>query len=109
MDSVIGQLKGQFTRHTCVRGQNMPCACTAFEYFAELTVVLFVPSSFFLIVLSIVNRTWCCPILSVIILVINNWTPTLWSSDFVNHLMYMYDYRPNWTPLCLNTIIYNYI
>ena len=46
---------------------------------------------------SIGNRTLCCPILSIIILVINKS-----DSDSVN---YSYDYRPNWTPLGPITII----
>ena len=50
---------------------------------------------------SIGNRTLCCPILSIIILVINKS-----DSDSVN---YSYDYRPNWTPLGPITIIYIFL
>ena len=34
---VIGQLKGQSTRHTCVSGENASCACAVISHFAELT------------------------------------------------------------------------
>lgn len=44
------------------------------------------------------------PIMSVIIVVIKNWNPPFWWSDFVNHLMYQYDYRPNCTTQCPSTI-----
>ena len=38
LDSVIGQLKGQLTRHACVRRQNASCVCAVVSHFAELTV-----------------------------------------------------------------------
>ena len=33
-----------------------------------------------------------------------NWTPAMWSSDFVNH---SYDYKLNWTSLSPVTMIYS--
>ena len=41
LDSVIGQLKGQFTRHACVSGQNASCARANVSHFAELTDFFF--------------------------------------------------------------------
>ena len=41
LDSVIGQLKGQFTRHACVSGQNALCARAIVSHFAELTDIFF--------------------------------------------------------------------
>ena len=41
LDSVIGQLKGQFTRHVCVSGQNASCARANVSHFAELTDIFF--------------------------------------------------------------------
>ena len=49
------------------------------------------------------NRTSCCPILSVIILMINKLDSCLAVVNFVNH---SHDCRPNWTPLGPITIIY---
>ena len=40
LDSIIGQLKGQLTRHTCVSGQNKSCTRAFFSHFAELTAVV---------------------------------------------------------------------
>ena len=34
-DSVIGPLKGQLTRHACMRGQNASCAGAVVSHFAE--------------------------------------------------------------------------
>ena len=73
MDSVIGQLKGQLTRHVRVSGQN--ASCTVVLHFAELTVAFF---SF-----SLFNE---------------NVQPQPISSFFFK---FFYDYRPNWTPLGL--------
>ena len=73
MDSVIGQLKGQLTRHVRVSGQN--ASCTVVSHFAELTVAFF---SF-----SLFNE---------------NVQPQPISSFFFK---FFYDYRPNWTPLGL--------
>ena len=41
LDSVIGQLKRQLTRHACASGQNASYARTVVSHFAELTVVFF--------------------------------------------------------------------
>ena len=41
LDSVIGQFKGQFTRHACVSGQNASCARANVSHFAELTDFFF--------------------------------------------------------------------
>ena len=68
---VIGQLKGQLTRHVRVSGQN--ASCTVVLHFAELTVAFF---SF-----SLFNE---------------NVQPQPISSFFPK---FCYDYRPNWTPL----------
>ena len=38
LDSVIGQLKGQLTRHAGVSGQNASFARAVASHFAELTV-----------------------------------------------------------------------
>ena len=48
------------------------------------------------------NRTSCCPIQFVIILMINNSDSSLQLSDFDNHLSY---YRPKWTLLSSITVI----
>ena len=37
----MGQLKGQFTRHACVSGQNALCARAIVSHFAELTDIFF--------------------------------------------------------------------
>ena len=41
LDSVIGQLKGQFIRHACVSGRNASCARANVSHFAELTDFFF--------------------------------------------------------------------
>ena len=41
LDSIIGQSKGQLTRHARVIGQNASCVCAVASHFAELTVVFF--------------------------------------------------------------------
>ena len=53
--------------------------------------------------LVIGNRTSCHLILYEIIIVIDKWTPASRLSYFVNHSN---DYRPNWIPLDLITIIH---
>ena len=75
---VIGQcnrtVKGtQWTRYAYVSGQNASWACAVVLHFAELTIDFFYEnvqliSSFFL---KFCNSSSCCPILSVIILMIN--------------------------------------
>ena len=41
LDSVIGQLKGQLTRHACVSGQKASCTSTVVSHFAELMLLFF--------------------------------------------------------------------
>ena len=41
LDSVIGQLKGQLTRHVCSSGQNASCARAVVSHFAVLPVVIY--------------------------------------------------------------------
>ena len=40
LEGIIGQFKRQFTRHTCVSGQNASYACAIVSHFAELTLLL---------------------------------------------------------------------
>ena len=41
LDSIVGQSKGQLTRHARVIRQNESCVCAVASHFAELTVVVF--------------------------------------------------------------------
>ena len=71
---------GQLTRDACVSGQNTSCTRAVVLHFAEFTVTFFIwkrttDVQFLSQILSqswlIGNKTSCCPILSVIIRVIN--------------------------------------
>ena len=62
LDSVIGQLKGQFTCHVCVSGQNASCVHTIVLHFVELTDVF---------LMKTYNR--CLDSLSNFVIVLINW------------------------------------
>ena len=62
LDSVIGQLKGQFTCHACVSGQNASCVHTIVLHFVELTDFFFMKTY---------NR--CLDSLSNFVIVLINW------------------------------------
>ena len=67
------------------------CCCLAF---CNSNLVFFYENSFMKQFWLIGNRTLCCPILSVILLLINKW-----GSPFVTvPFLYSYDYRRNWNP-----------
>ena len=41
LDSTTGQIKGPFTLHACVRGQDASCEHAVVLHFSELTVAFF--------------------------------------------------------------------
>ena len=67
LEGIIGQLKRQFTRHTCVSGQNASYACAIVSHFAELMLLLLL--LFFL--MKTYNR--CLVSFSHSVIVLINW------------------------------------
>ena len=67
LEGIIGQLKRQFTRHTCVSGQNASYTCVIVSHFAELMLLLLL--SFFL--MKTYNR--CLVSFSNFVKVLINW------------------------------------
>ena len=83
VDSVVGQLKGQWTHHACVSGQNASCARAVVLHY----------NYFIIFFMKTYNRC---------LVSFRNFVIVLISSDFVYH---SFDYRPNWILLVAGTIV----
>ena len=68
LEDIIGQFKRQFTRHTCVSGQNASYACAIVSHFAELTLLLLL---LFFFLMKTYNR--CVVSFSHSVIVLINW------------------------------------